>query len=81
MHFKVSSQVTQTHNKLAVFETSNKMVVGDFITGNKLGAGNVDTTQFFDVFLFLWFVTNADNIFVADLNDTGKNTRLDLIIK
>jgi hypothetical protein len=53
IHFKVSSQVTQTHNKLAVFETSNKMVLGDFITGNKLGAGNVDTTQFFDVFLFL----------------------------
>jgi hypothetical protein len=52
-HFKVCSQVTQTHNKLAVFETSNKMVVGDFITGNKLVAGNVDTTQFFDVFLFL----------------------------
>jgi hypothetical protein len=52
-HFKVSSQVTQTHNKLAVLETSNKMIVGDFITGNKLVAGNVDTTQFFDVFLFL----------------------------
>ncbi len=57
------------------------MIVGDFITGNKLVAGNVDTTQIFDVFLFLWFVNNADNIFVADLNDTGKNTRLDLIHK
>ncbi len=53
IHFKVCSQVTQTLNKLAVFETSNKMVVGDFITGNKLVPGNVDTTQFLDVFLCL----------------------------